>query len=52
MDCSEDDGGGVDGRANPPYSLYNMLFTQHSEKAVENYTTEVWKSLTYPSPKC
>ena len=34
MDCSEDDGIGVDGRANPPSSLCSMLLTQHNERAV------------------
>ena len=35
MDCSEDGQCGVDGMGDPPSSPLNMLFTQHSEKAVQ-----------------
>ncbi len=35
MDCSEDDQRGADGMIDPPSSPPNMLFTQHSEEAVQ-----------------
>ena len=35
MDCSEDDQRGADGTVDPPSSPPNMLFTQHSEEAVQ-----------------
>ena len=35
MDCSEDGQCGVDGMGDPPSSPLIMLFTQHSEKAVQ-----------------
>ena len=35
MDCSEDAPRGVDGRVDPPSSSLNMLFTQHSEEAMQ-----------------
>jgi hypothetical protein len=52
MDCSEDDQRSADGTVDSPSSQPNMLFTPHSEEAVQEPHVNVWQLLTYPQPKC